>query len=179
MSEKFVHNARTDLERSGEWEEMLRHIFAKLFFSASELLREWLKYSYGVFEEVGGFAGDSVYKEEYRFGSGTVETVGCTGNVSLSSDMFCPAQAELNKLAPTKQNLLCGGQTARQVVFSSASLSHLNSLDWRGSHWTPPRFTYLLPGANHYNLLLDLSQPLQERWDPVRKALFRSLNWSH
>ena len=142
-------------------------------FPASELLREWLKYSFGVFEEVGGFPGDSIYKEEYRFGSETVTSQGCSGDVSWSSEMFCPAQTSLNTLAPTKQNLLCRGQTARQVIFSSPSMSRQNSVDWRESDWAPPRLLYLLPAANHYNLLLDLSQPLQDQWLPVRKSLFR------
>ena len=43
------------------------------------MLREWLKYSYGVFEEVGGFVGDPVYPAEYRYGGQTVPTRGCEG----------------------------------------------------------------------------------------------------
>ena len=140
---------------------------------ASELLREWLKYSYGVFEEVEGFPGDSLYKEEYWLGSQRVETQGCSGNISSSSSMFCPPKATLDTLAPTKQNLLCRGQTARQIIFSSPELSQQNSLDYRETAWSAPRITYILPGANHYNLVLDLSLPLQDRWDSIRKALFR------
>ena len=136
-------------------------------------MREWLKYSYGVFEEVGGFVGDPVYPAEYRYGGQTVPTRGCEGEEDSSDLMFCEAGASLDSLAPTKQNLQCGGETARQVILSSPQLAPRNSLDWREADWAPPRLTYLLPGPNHYSLVLDLARPLQDRWDHVRKALFR------
>ena len=134
-------------------------------------MREWLKYSYGVFEEVGGFVGDPVYPAEYRYGGQTVETRGCEGEEDSEDWMFC--EDSLNSLAPTKQNLQCGGETARHIIFSSRHLAAQNSLDWRETTWAPPRVTYLLPGPNHYSLLLDLSLSLQDRWDPLRKSLFR------
>ena len=137
------------------------------------MLREWLKYSYGVFEEVGGFVGDPVYPAEYRYGGQTVPTRGCEGEDESEDGMFCEGGDGLDSLAPTKQNLQCRGETARHIIFSSPHLAPSNSLDWSETAWTPPRLTYLLPGPNHYSLVLDLSQSLQDRWDPVRKSLFR------
>ena len=137
-------------------------------------MREWLKYSYGVFEEVGGFAGDPVYPAEFRYGGQTVETRGCQGEEEREERMFCDGRESLNTLAPTKQNLECRGETARQVIFSSPGLQSGNSLDWREAAWAPARVTYLLSGPQHYSLVLDLSQSQsQDRWDPVRKSLFR------
>ena len=173
VSRKFIDNAIKDTERSGQIDKKLPSQKWQHFVSASELLREWLKYSYGVFEEVGGFAGDPVYPAEYRYGGHTVVTRGCEGETDSEDQMFCGGQASLNTLAPTKQNLECRGETARQIIFSSQHLASQNSLDWSEAAWAPPRVTYLVPGPNHYSLVLDLSQSLQDRWDPVRKSLFR------
>ena len=138
------------------------------------MLREWLKFSYGVFEEVGGFVGDPVYPAEFRYGGQTVQTRGCQGEADWEERMFCDGGDSLDLLAPTKQNIQCRGETARQVIFSSPHLATQNSLDWsQEATWAPPRVTYLLPGPNHYSLVLDLSQSLQDRWDPLRKSLFR------
>ena len=99
------------------------------------MLREWLKYSYGVFEEVGGFVGDPVYPAEYRYGGQTVETRGCQGEAASEDGMFCDGRDSLNTLAPTKQNLECRGETARHIILSSPHLAaSQNSLDWIVSH---------------------------------------------
>ena len=108
-------------------------------------MREWIKYRYGVFEEVRGFSADPIYKDQYRIGSETVQSYGCSRSNATSPlqycryqrcedviaktsssqhQVFCAAGDSLDMLAPTKQNLLCNGQTTREIVFSHSDLSH-------------------------------------------------------
>ena len=70
------------------------------------LMRELVRLHYGVFEEVAivvhipillyhhlskvsGFPGDRIYKGEYRIGSETVTTVGCSPAERPSALQFC------------------------------------------------------------------------------------------
>ena len=147
------------------------------------LLREWLKYRYGVFEELKGFPGDKVYTENYNAGQENVTTSGCeveSDNKEIlttdSGEMFCGEGQSLNMMAPTKQNLLCHGQAARTLIFSHSDFTNKNSLDSSLSRdYQPPLVTLLVPDTSHYNLVLDLSHTEQAVWVAARKAVVRFL----
>ena len=85
--------------------------------SAVWLMREWIKFKFGVFEELRGFAGDDLYSDTYSVGEDIRRTYGCSEDSEAEEDnMFCDEGQTLNMLAPTKQNLLCAGRTARDVI---------------------------------------------------------------
>ena len=168
-------------------------------------MREWLKYRYGVFEEVRGFANDPVYKDMYRIGSEIVESYGCSRNnatsplqycryqrcedmIAKSDDshdqMFCDAGDSLDMLAPTKQNLLCNGETAREIIFSHPDLSEklaeksgssqsIRNESKQGGIFSSPSFTYVVDGPSHYVLVLDQTRTMKIWWEEMRKSLFR------
>ena len=62
------------------------HVYNKLKFqnfisfifhiSEIETFKEWLRYRYGVFPETG-FAGDSIYPNQYEFGGEMRDSIGC------------------------------------------------------------------------------------------------------
>ena len=75
-------------------------------------MREWIKFKFGVFEELRGFAGDDLYSDTYSVGEDIRRTYGCSEDSEAEEDnMFCDEGQTLNMLAPTKQNLLCAGRT--------------------------------------------------------------------
>ena len=147
------------------------------------LLKEWLKYRYGVFEELKGFPGDKVYKESYNAGQDIITTSGCQvdseDNATLTHDsdeMFCGEGQSLNMMAPTKQNLLCHGQAARSLIFSHPDFTKKNSLDSSlDKGYQPPLVTLLVPDTSHYTIVLDLSHAEQAVWVAARKAVVRFL----
>jgi hypothetical protein len=77
-------------------------------------LREWAKYRYGVFPEVG-FDNDPRYPSVYREGNATLTTEGCA-----QRDPFCPVDAAYDRFAPTKQTILCHGASALETILNSA-----------------------------------------------------------
>ena len=83
------------------------------FFSAQTLLREWSKYRYGVFPEIG-FDNDVRYPSLYKDGNATLNSRGC-----LQRDPFCPQDLSYDRFAPTKQNLLCHGASAIETILGN------------------------------------------------------------
>ncbi len=88
--------------------------FFPIFFSGQILLKEWLKYRYGIFPETG-FSGDPLYPEVYREGNTTFASKGC-----IQQDVVCPLGQVYNRAAPTKQNILCNEQSAIETVLNHA-----------------------------------------------------------
>ena len=77
------------------------------------MLREWSKYRYGVFPEIG-FDNDDRYPSLYKEGNATLSTRGC-----LQRDPFCPQDSSYDRFAPTKQNLLCHGASAIETILNN------------------------------------------------------------
>ena len=122
-----------------------------------------------------------MYSDSYHNGLTTVNTAGCAigpnyfvRDVNTAAEqMFCDND-QLNTLAPTKQNLLCNGASARSVIFSHSDLSEQNHLNSKlTKQFSSPKFNYYMPDSNHYSLVLDLTNVSQQRWELSRKALFR------
>ena len=58
--------------------------------SAVWLMREWIKFKFGVFEELRGFAGDDLYNDTYSVGEDIRRMYGCSSKDSKEEDnMFC------------------------------------------------------------------------------------------
>ena len=83
-----------------------------MFISGQSLVKEWCKYRYGVFPE-DGFEGDRLYPAFYKEGNVSLASHGC-----LEKNPLCPLGQRYNRDAPTKQNLLCMGQSAIETVLN-------------------------------------------------------------
>ena len=83
-----------------------------MLISGQSLVKEWCKYRYGVFPE-DGFDGDRLYPAFYKEGNVSLASHGC-----LEKNPLCPLGQRYNRDAPTKQNLLCMGQSAIETVLN-------------------------------------------------------------
>ena len=156
---------------------------------SAKFVKEWSKYRYGVFEE-SGFTDDPAYPAVYLEGNLTVVNGGCVGK----TEVFCPLQSPYNRIAPTKQNILCGGRSAWETIFDGDDLREVEAADDSGKRQeytqaqqeyirqTPggesirdTTFRYVEPAENQFVLVLDISSTmdLANRWTNVKKALFR------
>ena len=146
-------------------------------------MREWCKFRYGIFPE-NGLIGDRIYPETYMEGNKTVRTLGC-----VQRDPVCPLGKRYNREAPTKQNLLCNGESAMETI--------LNHSDFR-VEWSPvvedvktndtgpvfakiatyPTFDYIVPKSNRYVLLLDRTSMMgiKDRWTNIKRSFFRFIS---
>ena len=101
--------------------------FSSFHFIAAMLLKSFCKHQFGVFEEEG-FLHDSLYPLTFVDGNKTVANRGCSlDNVTLLHE-FCPLGQVYDRYAPTKQNLLCSGSSAFDVILSHANFQVIDSL---------------------------------------------------
>ena len=156
---------------------------------SAKFVKEWAKYRYGVFEE-SGFPDDPVYPPVYLEGNLTVVNGGCVGK----TEVFCPLRSPYNRIAPTKQNILCGGRSAWETIFDGDDLREVEGVDDSGNRQvytleqqesisqTPggdsirdTTFRYVEPAETNFVLVLDISSTMEQanRWTNVKKALFR------
>ena len=89
-----------------------QYMFCDAFFPGQSLLKEWCKYRYGIFPEDGQF-GDMLYPATYKEGNISLPSQGC-----VEKNPLCPLGQRYNRAAPTKQNLLCMGQSAIETVLN-------------------------------------------------------------
>ncbi|CAD7094161.1 unnamed protein product [Hermetia illucens] len=141
-------------QQSGKCGERGDQIFASFnsFYRPSaskELLKEWIKYRYGVFDEIG-YESDSIYPRCYTadkqyvtacsnekitdngFCDQTNQSINLERLVNPNADssiLFLPQPDNIKKvcdesnhdrLAPTKHNLLCGRRSVREIIMKSS-----------------------------------------------------------
>ena len=164
------------------------------FFSipGQTLVREWCKFRYGTFPE-HGLAGDRLYPAHYKEGNRTLDSKGC-----LQRDPLCPLGQVYNRDAPTKQNLLCQGESAIETVLNHPDFQvtwqttespsdQQNVTAFPPSTYvlpatvkvaTDPTFDYIVPRSNRYVLLLDRTSMMgvNGRWTNIKRAFFRFIN---
>ena len=131
---------------------------------AGRLARELTKLEFGVFEEAG-LAGDPVYPDTYTTGRELITSVGCP---EAGAGGFCPLEAEYNSFAPTKQNVLCRGQSAAAIIGDRQ----------RSSNITESRnvtVSYVTRAVSRYVLVLDLAQE-PRTWTRIKRALYRFIS---
>ena len=138
---------------------------------AGELAREWIRNSYGVFPETG-FPEDPTYPSQYSDGLKTINNSGCPGQ------LLCPT-ANYDRLAPTKQNLLCNGRSALEIMLENPDMQELVEVEEGGrkvySLLAAPRdpvFSYRRAGPTQYVLVVDQDQP-SHRWTHLKRALYQ------
>ena len=133
---------------------------------ARRLTRELTKYEFGVFEE-SGFPGDLVYPETYTTGGEPIKSIGCEQKQEDQAD-FCPPDAEYNRFAPTKQNVLCRGQSAASIIgdrLGSGNITQSRNLT----------LSYVTRAVSRYVLVLDLAQS-PGTWTRIKRALYRFIS---
>ena len=120
---------------------------------------------YGVFPETG-FPNDPIYPTLYLKGEQALKTLGCP------SFLFCP-RSMVGSLAPTKQNQLCRGATALEVIKSKAGVRQgVYNLPQEGKQELT--FKYVEAAPPSFVLVLDQSGQMgRVRWASVKKALYR------
>ena len=170
-----------------------------------ELVREWAKFRYGVFDE-RGFAQDPVYPK--CFLSDRTEVTGCSDapldpsaicrdvygqNLTAAVDaasrssilfsaespsvaMFCD-EGNHNRYAPTKQNQLCNRQSSLQVILQHPDFQPQNHSTDPVTD-TTPLFLYKRRRSTRYVLVLDETRDMQvrESWNYLRTAIRK---WVH
>lgn len=99
---------------------------------------------------------------------------------NLQFDLFqALCVSDYNRYTPTKQNLLCNGQSALETILQSRDFINNqvgNKSKSLGIEVPPPSFSYALSKKTlSVILVLDLSQKMQpdQRWSRARDALFR------
>ena len=122
---------------------------------------------YGVFPETG-FPNDPIYPTLYLKGEQALKNLGCP------SFLFCP-RSMVGSLAPTKQNQLCRGATALEVIKSKAGLRRgVYNLPQEGKLSQELTFKYVEAAPPSFVLVLDQSGQMgRVRWASVKKALYR------
>ena len=71
-----------------------------------------------------GYAGDPIYPLNYSAGNASQPNTGCDN----PEYKFCPLAKPYNRQGPTKQNLLCAGKSALEVITDVIELELTNSL---------------------------------------------------
>ena len=132
-----------------------------LFSAGSQLSVSWLRLWYGVFSE-HGYLGDNLYPGQ-ESSCGTADWW-----------RVCPKHKHYDRTLKTKQNILCDGHSAREVIQRQhqAKQQHLSN----GT--SSIKFSYVRPLASSYRLLLDTSSYMgdNQRWENVRRALHRFIH---
>ena len=81
-------------------------------------LKAFCKYQFGVFDE-DGFLYDNLYPAAYVDGNSTVSNHGCKNS---PKQIFCPLGSVYDRYAPTKQNLLCMGDSVLETIMNHQDL---------------------------------------------------------
>ena len=127
----------------------------------SMLSLSWLRLWYGVFSE-HGYPADNLYPgQESSCGAADWWRV-------------CPEHKHYDGNLKTKQNMLCDGHSAREVI----NQQHRDKQLLLSNGTSSIKFSYVRPLASSYRLLLDTSSYMGEsqRWENVRRALHRFIH---
>ncbi|XP_014279216.1 calcium-activated chloride channel regulator 1 [Halyomorpha halys] len=165
------------------------------------LVREWAKYRYGVFDEVG-YVDDSVYptcyhsdlKDDYQVNGCSDKDISengmCSNGVlNISSlvhpeaktsllftdshgvDMFCDATSH-DRFAPTKHNNLCRRKSAMQIINEHPDFSNGSTLTNEPIN-TTPTIIYKRESLTRYVLVIEDTKDMivRESWSYLRLAV--------
>ena len=94
---------------------------------AREFVREWTKYRYGVFDEIG-YENDTIYPICYRDGDGKREVTGCSDAV-INSQLMCD---DANGLMNFSQAVDSSARTS--ILFGGAEASQITMFCDKGTH---------------------------------------------
>lgn len=131
-------------------------------------LVEVTKWRYGVFSEQG-IVGDLMFPQNTTEGVKVVRNSGCSQEDLKLGGGLCPL-IPYNNGAYTKQNLLCGGVSARRSILNQFSTKH-------GAKFVKPEIKFVMPlDTKRVILILDQSPSMTDKWKSVLAATFQFIN---
>ena len=130
-------------------------------------LLEVMRWRYGVFAEAG-VDNDDMYPLNTTAGPVTVTNVGCEDSEQDRVGL-CPL-TDYNSWAHTKQNLLCGGLSARRSILNQFSAKD-------GAKFVKPVIKFVMPlDTKRVILILDQSPAMAPNWKSVLASTFQFIN---
>ena len=104
---------------------------ASVAAAGRQLLAEWAKFRWGIFEEAG-YAQDPLYPATFRDpNTNSIRENRCVGD---GSTPFCPSEAHIAE-APTKHNAQCVGRPQWDIIMQSQDFAGGRCV-LRGLGWT-------------------------------------------
>ena len=132
-------------------------------------LVEVTRWRYGVFSESGSH-GDSMYPLSHQEGEKQVENIGCPREELAGGRGLCPLAASYQKVANTKQNLLCGRISARRSILNQFSSK-------AGVEFVKPEMRFVMPlDTKRVILILDQGASMATNWKSVLASTFQLIN---
>ena len=120
-----------------------------------DLVDSLLKYQFGLFA-THGQANDPKFPEKYNLGEQEIE--------NCKNEIY--EETSYDALAPTKQNLLCNGQSPISII-----RSHLSDKQVRV--FKSPKLEFVISHKTRFLLVLDRSMQAEQIWKHLHNALFR------
>ena len=132
-------------------------------------LLEVTRWRYGVFSE-SGTSGDSMYPLHHQEGERQVENLGCPREEMRAGRGLCPLLSSYQKVADTKQNLLCGRISARRSILNQFSSK-------AGVEFVKPEMRFVMPlDTKRVILILDQGASMATNWKSVLASTFQLIN---
>ncbi|CAL4109505.1 unnamed protein product, partial [Meganyctiphanes norvegica] len=140
--------------------------------AASQLLGEWAKFRWGVFDE-RGYEKDPLFPATFRDpSSNEPRPTSC-----LEKDKpFCLPNDHVPQ-APTKHNAQCGGRAAWDIIFQSQDFHGDRNLSSNKTDAMIPTIHFVQAGPPSIVLVVEDTavMNIQRRWEFVRKAVRRTV----
>lgn len=154
-------------------------------------VREWAKYRYGIFDEIG-FRNDSIYPLCYVDNGVEYKSSGCLGasqqlcdaptdstqnNFSSSipgAEEFCEEHSH-NRYAPTKQNQMCNRKSSLAVILSHSDFNSANQLQPNSGTTvdTKPQFHFKTRQTTRFVVAIEenADMSIRDSWTFLRVAI--------
>ncbi|CAL4205908.1 unnamed protein product [Meganyctiphanes norvegica] len=142
--------------------------------AGKELLTRWIMFRWGVFAE-HGYEGDSLYPATFPDPtSGDPHKNTC---LPPGSDApFCAIE-DVMPQAPTRQNALCKGVSAVDIVMHSQEIIFHQNVSSKNTFALVPSLQFIQYGSPRIVILIEDTavMNLHQRWDFIRKAIRRAI----
>ena len=131
--------------------------------TSMDLVDSLLKYQFGLFA-THGQANDPKFPEKYSLGEQEIE--------NCKNEIY--EETSYDALAPTKQNLLCNGQSPISIIRSHLSdkQEQISPTEHR-EMFKSPKLEYVISQKTRYLLVLDRSMQAEQIWKHLHNALYR------
>ncbi|CAL4122486.1 unnamed protein product [Meganyctiphanes norvegica] len=145
---------------------------ASYVHNAQNLMAQWVKYRWGVFDD-HGYEGDALYPSGFRDPK--------TGNPrqnyceNKGGAPFCSKEEHISQ-APTKQNSQCHGRAVWDIIMESTDFKNNRDLSINPDAAAfIPAINFVQPGIPRVIIAVENTEVmnLQDRWDFIRKAVRR------
>lgn len=134
--------------------------------TSMDLVDSLLKYQFGLFA-THGQANDLKFPEKYSLGEQEIE--------NCKNEIY--EETSYDALAPTKQNLLCNGQSPISIIRSQSSDKQEQIFPTEHREmFKSPKLEYVISQKTRYLLVLDRSMQAEQIWKHLHNALYRFIS---